>query len=110
MKSDFFQDVFDVVRLIPQGKVTTYGAIAKYLGTAKSSRMVGWAINKSFYQKEPVPAHRVVNRNGMLTGKAHFENPFQMQRLLEQENIKVVNDKIEDFNMYFWDPSKELDF
>ena len=85
---DFFQNVFDVVRLIPKGRVTNYGAIAKYLGTARSSRMVGWAMNAAHSQKKKVPAHRVVNRNGELTGKHHFPTPFLMQELLEKEGIR----------------------
>lgn len=106
---DFFQMVFDVVRLIPKGRVTNYGAIAKYLGAARSSRMVGWAMNASHAQKKKVPAHRVVNRNGELTGKHHFSTPFQMQELLEKEGIIVVKDKIKNFNKHFWDPMKELE-
>lgn len=106
---DFFQMVFEVVRLIPEGRVTNYGAIAKYLGAARSSRMVGWAMNASHTQKKKVPAHRVVNRNGELTGKHHFSTPFQMQELLEKEGLVVVNDKIKNFNKYFWDPIKELE-
>jgi methylated-DNA-protein-cysteine methyltransferase related protein len=105
---DFFQMVFEVVRLIPKGRVTNYGSIAKYLGTARSSRMVGWAMNAAHSQKK-VPAHRVVNRNGELTGKHHFATPFLMQELLEKEGIKVVNDKIVNFDKYFWDPVKELE-
>jgi len=107
---DFFQNVFDVVRLIPKGRVTSYGAIAKYLGTGGSSRMVGWAMNVSHGVKPKVPAHRVVNRNGMLSGKAHFETPTTMQTLLEKEKIKVKNETIIDFEKHFWDPIKELGF
>ncbi len=106
---DFFQNVFDVVRLIPKGRVTNYGAIAKYLGSARSSRMVGWAMNASHSQKKKVPAHRVVNRNGELTGRLHFATPFLMQELLEKEGIKVKNDKIVDFEKHFWEPMKELE-
>ena len=106
---DFFQNVYEVVRLIPKGRVTSYGAIAKYLGTARSSRMVGWAMNAAHGQKEYVPAHRVVNRNGELTGKHHFATPFLMQELLEKEGIKVVKDKIKNFEQFFWDPMKELE-
>jgi methylated-DNA-protein-cysteine methyltransferase-like protein len=106
---DFFEMVYQVVRLIPKGRVTTYGAIAKYLGSAKSSRMVGWAMNASHRQKEYVPAHRVVNRNGLLTGKHHFKTPFEMQQLLEAEGIKVKNDKIINFKEHFWDPTIELE-
>ena len=105
---DFFQNVFDVVRLIPKGRVTSYGAIAKYIGTGGSSRMVGWAMNASHGVKPKVPAHRVVNRNGMLTGKAHFETPTKMQELLEKEKIKVVKETVVDFEKIFWDPATEL--
>ena len=107
---DFFQNVFDVVRLIPKGRVTSYGAIAKYLGTGGSSRMVGWAMNASHGVKPKVPAHRVVNRNGMLSGKAHFETPTKMQELLEKEKIKVQNETVLDFEKLFWDPAIELKF
>jgi methylated-DNA-protein-cysteine methyltransferase-like protein len=107
--NDFFQNVFDVVRLIPKGRVTSYGAIAKYLGTGGSSRMVGWAMNASHHVKPKVPAHRVVNRNGMLTGKAHFETPTKMQELLAKEKIKVKNETVLDFEKLFWDPMIELD-
>lgn len=103
----FFQNVYAIVRLIPFGRVTSYGAIANYLGTGGSARMVGWAMNASRFD-EDVPAHRVVNRNGMLTGKHHFGGPLIMQQLLESENIKVIDDKIVHFNILFWDPSKEL--
>jgi methylated-DNA-protein-cysteine methyltransferase-like protein len=106
---DFFKDVFDVVKLIPKGRVTSYGAIAKYLGTARSSRMVGWAMNASHTQKDKIPAHRVVNRNGELTGKHHFATPFLMQELLEKEGVKIVNDTIKNFDKHFWDPMKELE-
>jgi methylated-DNA-protein-cysteine methyltransferase-like protein len=106
---DFFQMVYEVVRLIPKGRVTNYGAIAKYLGAARSSRMVGWAMNAAHSQKKKVPAHRVVNRNGELTGKHHFETPFQMQELLEKEGIVIIKDKIKNFNNLFWDPMKELE-
>lgn len=104
----FFQDVYDVVRLVPKGRVTTYGAVAKYLGSAGSSRMVGWAMNASHHAKPGVPAHRVVNRIGMLTGKHHFDDPTEMQRRLKSEGIKVVNDKVLEFNKLFWDPGLEL--
>lgn len=106
---DFFQDVFEVVRLIPKGRVTSYGAIAKYLGTARSSRMVGWAMNASHSQKKFVPAHRVVNRNGELTGKHHFPTPTMMKELLEKEGIKVIKDKIKNLSEHYWDPMKELE-
>jgi methylated-DNA-protein-cysteine methyltransferase-like protein len=105
---DFFQNVFDIVRLIPKGRVTSYGAIAKYIGTGGSSRMVGWAMNASHGVKPKVPAHRVVNRNGMLTGKAHFETPTKMEELLEKEKIKVVKETVVDFEKIFWDPAIEL--
>ena len=106
--NDFFQNVFDVVRLIPKGRVTSYGAIAKYLGTGGSSRMVGWAMNASHHVKSKVPAHRVVNRNGMLTGKAHFSTPTLMEELLLKEKIKVKNETVLDFEKLFWDPVIEL--
>ncbi len=106
---DFFQMVYQVVRLIPKGRVTSYGSIAKYLGTARSSRMVGWAMNAAHSQKKTVPAHRVVNRNGELTGKHHFGTPFLMQELLEKEGIEVVNDKIRNFDKHYWEPMKELE-
>ena len=106
--NDFFQNVFDVVRLIPKGRVTSYGAIAKYLGTSGSSRMVGWAMNASHHVKPKVPAHRVVNRNGMLTGKAHFATPTLMEELLLKEKIKVKNETVLDFEKLFWDPVIEL--
>lgn len=106
-KSDsFFQNVYEVARLIPYGRVTSYGAIANYLGTGGSARMVGWAMNASHFD-EDIPAHRVVNRNGMLTGKHHFGGPLIMQQLLESENIKVIDDKIVHFKELFWDPSVE---
>jgi len=108
MDTNFFKDVYEVARLIPKGRVTSYGAIAKYLGAARSSRMVGWAMNGAHSQKKAVPAHRVVNRNGMLTGKHHFATPYLMQELLEKEGIKVKKDKIIAFEKYFWDPAKEL--
>ena len=100
---DFFQMVFQVARLIPKGRVTSYGAIAKYLGTARSSRMVGWAMNAS-HNLEDVPAHRVVNRKGLLTGKHHFDGTNLMQQLLESEGIKVVDNQIVDFDKHFWEP------
>ena len=106
-KANFFQDVFEIVKLIPKGKVTSYGAIANYLGMKSSARMVGWAMNTS-HQEKDVPAHRVVNRNGLLTGKHHFDDPTMMQSLLEKEGIIVKDDKIQDFKNYFWDPNEEL--
>jgi methylated-DNA-protein-cysteine methyltransferase-like protein len=105
---DFFTDVYEVVRLIPKGRVTSYGAIANYLGAKQGARMVGWAMNASHVLPE-VPAHRVVNRNGLLSGKHHFEHPNQMQELLEQEAIVVVANQIQDFEKVFWDPTLELD-
>jgi methylated-DNA-protein-cysteine methyltransferase related protein len=108
LSSDFYRDVWDVVRLIPEGRVTSYGAIAKYLGSARSSRMVGWAMNASHAAIEPVPAHRVVNRIGMLSGRHHFPDPNLMQRLLEEEGIAVVNDRVVRFPELFWDPMTEL--
>lgn len=107
--SDFFQKVFDVVKLIPPGRVTSYGAIASYLGTRGSARMVGWAMNASHSHSDFVPAHRVVNRNGLLTGKHHFDTPNAMQELLEAEGLTVEDDQILDFKEKFWDPSKELE-
>lgn len=104
----FFELVFEVARQIPRGKVTSYGAIASALGTKLSARMVGWAMNGAGRVKPKVPAHRVVNRNGMLSGKMHFAYPEQMQELLKKEGIKVVNDKVVDFEKKFWDPMKEL--
>src|SRR5690554_4063215 len=102
-KKDFFQRVFDLTRLIPEGRVTTYGAIAKALGAAKSSRMVGWALNGSSKQEgSPIPAHRVVNRKGMLTGKVHFNPPEAMQQRLEEEGIEVKEDQIINFEKHFW--------
>jgi len=105
----FFEDVFEVVRLIPKGRVTNYGSIAKYLGSGLSSRMVGWAMNASHQSKPKVPAQRVVNRNGMLTGKFHFKTPTTMQELLEKEGVQVKNDKVMNFKDIFWDPNKELE-
>lgn len=104
----FFEQVFDVVRLIPKGRVSSYGAIAAALGTKLSARMVGWAMNGSHRIKPKVPAHRVVNRNGQLSGKMHFAYPEQMQELLEKEGIKVVDDKVQDFEKKFWNPAEEL--
>lgn len=104
----FFEQVYAVARLVPRGRVTSYGAIAKYLGTARSSRMVGWAMNGAHHVKPKVPAHRVVNRIGLLTGKHHFGSPTKMKELLEKEGIKVKNDQVKDFKILFWDPAKEL--
>jgi methylated-DNA-protein-cysteine methyltransferase-like protein len=108
MEKDFFQMVYQVVRLVPKGRVTSYGAIAAYLGAKSSSRVVGYAMNGAHHVKPKVPAHRVVNRNGLLTGKHHFETPYQMQELLAKEKILVENDKIVDFKNKFWNPTEEL--
>ncbi len=105
--SGFFERVYEVCRKIPKGKVTSYGAIARYLGAARSARMVGWAMNSS-HNMEDVPAHRVVNRNGVLTGKHHFGGTNAMQQLLEEEGVKVKDLQIINFQQYFWDPMKEL--
>lgn len=107
--TDFFQLVYQVAREIPYGRVTSYGAIAAYLGAKRSSRMVGWAMNNAHHQQPPVPAHRVVNRNGQLTGKNHFETPITMQILLEQEGVVIKNDQIQNFDALFWNPMKELE-
>jgi len=104
-KLDFFNQVYQVVAQIPEGKVTSYGAIAKFLGAAKSSRVVGFAMNASHSLKNPIPAHRVVNRKGILTGKKHFRHSTEMQEKLESEGIKVIEDQIVNFKNYFWDPS-----
>jgi methylated-DNA-protein-cysteine methyltransferase-like protein len=105
---NFFELVYEVARQIPKGKVTSYGAIARCLGTRMSARMVGWAMNGSGKIKPKIPAHRVVNRNGLLSGKHHFDNPDQMELLLKKEGIKVKNDTIVDFEKFFWDPATEL--
>ncbi len=105
---DFFSRVYKVTRLIPRGRVTSYGAIAHYLATGRSARMVGWALNASHSKPEFIPAHRVVNRNGCLTGKLHFGNSTTMQQLLENEGITVEDDMVVDFRKKFWDPSVEL--
>ena len=105
--ASFFERVYDVARQIPYGKVTSYGAIAKSLGMARSARMVGWAMNAS-HGLDDVPAHRVVNRKGLLTGKHHFEGTSLMQQLLENEGIVVVDNQIVDFNTHFWDPTSVL--
>jgi methylated-DNA-protein-cysteine methyltransferase-like protein len=104
---NFFEDVWDVVRQVPKGRVTSYGAIAAYLGTKMSARMVGWAMNAA-HTLPDVPAQRVVNRNGMLSGKAHFGSPTRMQELLEADGVKVKNDTVLDFADLFWDPAVEL--
>ena len=104
----FFEDVYDVVRQIPKGKVTSYGAIAAYLGTRLSARMVGWAMNAAHVAKPKVPAQRVVNRNGMLTGKHHFATPTLMEELLKKDGVTVKDDTIVDFEKKFWDPATAL--
>lgn len=106
-KVNFFNDVYEIVKLIPEGRVTSYGAIAKYLGAARSARLVGYAMN-SAHGLTNVPAHRVVNRVGLLTGKFHFGSPTAMQNLLEKEGVEVKEDKIVNFSMHFWDPTIEL--
>ncbi|MEN8788950.1 MAG: MGMT family protein [Flavobacteriaceae bacterium] len=103
----FFDKVYEVARQIPYGKVTSYGAIARYLGTGRSARMVGWAMNGSIKNGD-VPAHRVVNRKGLLSGKHHFGGTHLMQQLLENEGIEVIDDQVVDFQKHFWDPSTEL--
>lgn len=107
-KKDFFQDVFEVVQLIPKGKVSSYGAIAKYLGAARSSRLVGWAMNASHKNQMNIPAHRVVNRFGMLSGKMHFSTPTEMENKLKSEGHQIENDTIVNFKDVFWDPSDEM--
>ena len=104
----FFENVYEVVKLIPYGRATSYGAIANYLGSRGSARMVGWAMNASHQSAEAIPAHRVVNRIGVLTGRHHFGAPELMQQLLESEGIIVKNNQIKDFKTIFWDPAREL--
>ena len=105
---NFFRDVWDVVKLIPRGRVTSYGAIAKYLGSPGAARMVGWAMNACHAANEPIPAQRVVNRNGLLSGKAHFTGPNLMQELLESEGVEVRSNQVVNFKEKFWDPMTEL--
>ena len=105
---NFFELVHEVARAIPKGRVTSYGAIAAFLGAKSSARMVGWAMNGAHNAKPKVPAHRVVNRNGMLSGKMHFATPELMEQLLKKEGVLVENDKIIKFNDHFWDPGVEL--
>ena len=107
-KYSFFDDVFAVALQIPKGRVTSYGAIANYLGTKMSARMVGWAMNAAHQSTLNIPAQRVVNRNGILTGKYHFETPERMQQLLEKDGLEVKDDTVVDFKNKFWDPSKAL--
>jgi methylated-DNA-protein-cysteine methyltransferase-like protein len=108
VNNDFFSRVYDLTSLIPYGRITSYGAIARYLGSGRSARMVGWALNVCHTKPEFVPAHRVVNRNGILTGKFHFGNTTTMQQLLENEGIIIEDDCIVNFHEKFWDPSTEL--
>ncbi|AOW21369.1 MGMT family protein [Urechidicola croceus] len=105
---NFFEKSYTIARQIPYGRVTSYGAIAKYLGAARSARMVGWAMNAS-HNDDTVPAHRVVNKQGLLTGKHHFDGTNLMQQLLESEGVKVINNQIQDFETIFWNPSDELE-
>ncbi len=107
-KDSFFDKVYQVTRLIPYGRVSSYGAIAKYLGAARSARMVGWALNGTKIKGMNVPAHRVVNRKGVLSGKQHFGQANLMQELLESEGVKVKSDQVQNFEIVFWDPVKEL--
>ena len=106
--NDFFSRVYDVTKCIPYGRITSYGAIARYLGSGRSARMVGWALNVSHINRDFIPAHRVVNHKGLLTGKHHFGNSTTMAQLLENEGIIIENDKIMNFDEKFWDPSTEL--
>jgi methylated-DNA-protein-cysteine methyltransferase related protein len=106
--SDFFQNVFEIVKLIPRGRATSYGAIAKYLGSTSGARLVGYAMNACHTIEEKIPAHRVVNRNGLLTGKGHFGRNNEMADLLKAEGIEVINDQIQDWKKVLWDPSIEL--
>jgi len=108
---NFFEDVWDVARQIPKGRVTSFGAIAAYLGARSSARMVGWAMSGAHTQSgQPVPAHRVVNRNGLLSGRGHFSPPEKMQQLLEKEGVQVVDHQVLHFREVFWDPTIELAF
>ncbi len=106
---NFFEDVYAVVRQVPKGRVTTFGAIANYLGTKSSARMVGWAMNGAHSTLPAVPAQRVVNRNGMLSGRAHFATPTLMEELLEEEKVKVEDNTVVDFEKLLWDPADELE-
>jgi methylated-DNA-protein-cysteine methyltransferase-like protein len=107
--NDFFSKVYEVTKRIPYGKVTSYGAIARYLGSGRSARMVGWALNASHLNQEFIPAHRVVNSNGLLTGKRHFGNSTTMEQLLRNEGLIIRNDQIINFKEMFWDPASELE-
>lgn len=107
LKERNFEDIYDVVKLIPKGRVSSYGAIARYLGSRGGARLVGWAMN-ACNGRPDIPAHRVVNRNGVLTGKAHFGSTDEMQKRLENEGLQIKEDQIVDFDSYFWDPNQEL--
>jgi methylated-DNA-protein-cysteine methyltransferase-like protein len=107
-QNDFFEQVYEIVKEIPFGRVTSYGAIAQALGAKKSSRMVGWAMN-ACHNRPEIPAHRVVNRNGLLTGKMHFSTPTEMEERLKKEGINITNDQIVEFQKIFWDPNMELE-
>ena len=107
-KPNFFELVFEICKKIPNGRITTYGSIAKYIGSPQSARMVGWALNKSASQPEFIPAHRVVNRTGLLTGNRHFGGTDIMKELLESEGITILENQIIDFDKHYWDPGKEL--
>ena len=106
--NDFFSQVYEITKLIPYGRITSYGTIARFLGSGKSARVVGWALNASHNNPEYIPAHRVVNRNGLLTGKHHFGNSSTMKQLLENEGIIIEDDRIINFKEKFWDPSIDL--
>ncbi|HOB84370.1 MAG TPA: MGMT family protein [Bacteroidales bacterium] len=108
-ENDFFDLVYEITKLIPHGRVTTYGAIARYLGSGRSARTVGWALNACHARPDFIPAHRVVNHQGLLTGKHHFGNSTTMEQLLANEGIVVENDRVVDFREKFWDPSAEID-
>lgn len=109
IEHSFFERVYEVTRQIPCGRVTTYGSIARYLSSGRSARMVGWALNNSHFLPVFIPAHRVVNRKGILTGKHHFGNTNTMSQLLENEGVRIVDDQVIDFEKHYWDPMKELD-
>jgi methylated-DNA-protein-cysteine methyltransferase-like protein len=110
MSNDLYETIYEIVRLVPKGRVTSYGAIAAAIGMKSGARVVGYAMNRAHTSLKKVPAHRVLNRNGMLTGKHHFGDENAMQQLLEKEGIKVKNDCVVDFEKIFWDPNKELLF
>jgi methylated-DNA-protein-cysteine methyltransferase-like protein len=107
-KSSFFENVYEVVKLIPPGRVSSYGAIARYLGASRSARVVGWAMQSAHTMLDQVPAHRVVNRQGLLTGRQHYPSPTEMQERLEAEGIPIKDDQVQNFDTYFWDPAAEL--